>query len=229
MGESFPLVDIILLAMIAGFLILRLRSVLGRRTGHETPPEQMVRRTANDDQDNVVPLPTAGNGASETPEFDAVESAYKGTPLEAGLSDLRETDPGFSPEVFLGGAEKAFEMIVQAYAQGDEEALQPLLNAEVYANFSKAIQERTAAGEVMETELISVKTPSLESIELQDSRAMIAVRFVSEQVNVIKDSDGNVVDGDANMIETVTDIWTFSRDVSDRDPNWSLVATRSED
>ena len=229
MGESFPIVDIILLAMIAGFLILRLRSVLGRRTGHETPPEQMVRRTANDDQDNVVPLPTSGPGQSDEATADAAEAAYRGTPIKAGLRDLRAADPAFVPDEFLGGAEKAFEMIVQAYAAGEEDALKPLLNAEVYANFSKAIQDRQAAGETMETELISVKTPVLESVEVKDQQAMVAVRFVSEQVNVIKDAEGTVVDGDSNMIETVTDIWTFARNISDRDPNWQLVATRSED
>jgi len=228
--EGFQFIDIIILAMVAGFIVLRLRSVLGRRTGHEPGrdgrPEEDFAREAAKSPDNVVALPGAGKKRTREGALD-IEPAYQGTPMEAGLVQIKMADPSFSVGRFLEGAAKAFEMIVAAYARNDTDTLKPLLSADVYARFAAAIQEREERGETMETELVVLKPPKAEAIIVDDMRASIDVRFQSEQVNVIKNREGEVIDGDREHVDSVTDIWTFSRDLSSRDPNWILVATRS--
>lgn len=228
--EGFQFIDIIILAMAAGFIVLRLRSVLGRRTGHEPPQTPQAgdaygRTTDNRGSDNVVQMPPVArrgrDGAMD------VEPAYQGTPLEAGLVQLKMSDPNFSVARFLEGAAKAFEIIVAAYAKHDTDALKPLLSDEVYAGFASSIQEREDRGEAAETELVVLKPPKLESIDVIDGRALVAVRFQSEQVNVIRDRNGAVIEGSRDHVESVTDIWTFARDIGSRDPNWALIATRS--
>lgn len=228
--EGFQFIDIIILAMVAGFIVLRLRSVLGRRTGHEptrdSRPEEGFARGAANSADNVVTLPNTGQRRNRENALD-IEPAFQGTPMEAGLVQIKMADPTFSVAQFLEGAAKAFEMIVAAYARNDTDTLKPLLSSEVYARFASAIQEREERGETMETELVVVKPPKAEAITADGARASIDVRFQSEQVNVIKNSAGEVIDGDREHVESVTDIWTFARDLSSRDPNWVLVATRS--
>ncbi len=227
--EGFQFIDIIILAMVAGFIVLRLRSVLGRRTGHEPnrdarPDEGYTRGTANS-PDNVVTIPGAARRSREG-ALD-IEPAYQGTPMEAGLVQIKMADPSFSVSRFGEGAAKAFEMIVNAYARGDTDTLKPLLSPEVYSQFANAIQDRETRGETMETELVVLKPPKVEAISVEDARASIDVRFQSEQVNVIKNSAGEVIDGDREHVDSVTDVWTFAHDLSSRDPNWVLVATRS--
>lgn len=227
--EGFQFIDIIILAMVAGFIVLRLRSVLGRRTGHEpgrdSRPEEGFARGAANSPDNVVTLPGPGQKRREG-ALD-IEPAYQGTPMEAGLVQIKMADPSFSVGHFLEGAAKAFEMIVAAYARNDTDTLKPLLSPDVYARFAAAIQDREERGETMETELVVLKPPKVEAITVEEMRAAIDVRFQSEQVNVIKNRSGEVIDGDREHVDSVTDIWTFARDLSSRDPNWLLVATRS--
>ena len=223
--EGFQFIDIIILAMVAGFIVLRLRSVLGRRTGHDpretrdaNPPDSFARPA-----DNVVTLP----GARRPREVADIEPMYQGTPLEPGLVQVKLADPSFSASRFLEGSAKAFEMIVTAFAKHDIDTLRPLLSPDVFSRFAAAIQDREDRGETMETELVVLKPPRLESVEMQDTRAIVAVRFQSEQVNLIKDRSGAVIEGDRNQVDSLTDIWTFSRDTATRDPNWVLIATHS--
>jgi predicted lipid-binding transport protein (Tim44 family) len=225
--ESFQFIDIIILAMAAGFIILRLRSVLGRRTGHEPTVEPRNDDTFARNPDNVVPLPIPPTRRTRESVMQDIEPAYQGTPLEAGLVQIKMADPSFSASGFLEGAAKAFEMIVAAYAKHDTDALKPLLSDDVYAQFASAIQEREERGETMETELVVLKPPKLESVDVRDNRAAVEVRFQSEQVNVVKDKTGAVIEGDREHVDSVTDVWTFARDLTSSDPNWALVATRS--
>lgn len=228
--EGFQFIDIIILAMAAGFIILRLRSVLGRRTGHEPSPDSQEPRageTFGPKADNVVTLPHAPQRRSRESVLQDIEPAYQGTPLEAGLVQIKMADPSFSATSFLTGAATAFEMIVAAYAKHDLDTLRPLLSADVYARFAAAIQEREERGETMETELVVVKPPKLEGVEVQGSRAIVDVRFQSEQVNIVKDKTGAIIEGDREHVDSVTDIWTFAHDLSSNDPNWQLIATRS--
>ena len=234
MGESFQFIDIIFFAMIAAFLVLRLRSVLGRRDGHEgTPPETLDRTgVAEQNDNNVVPLRDPEEAGSEAggPEEDGNFEGAKGTdPLGIGLNEIRALEPSFSTQEFISGGRIAFELILGSYAAGNSDALEPLLSNEVFANFYQAIRERDKVGETMEEALIGIKSADAVEAYMEESAAFITVKFISEQVHAIRDKDGEVVDGDPNVVTEVVDFWTFSHDMRSRDPNWILVATRSLD
>ena len=159
MGDGFQALDIILFAMIAAFLVLRLRSVLGKRTGHEKrPPEGATesRRELQSD-DNVVELPDR-NADTSDPVFENIDPD---DPIAAGLTEVKIADPSFDLETFKGGATAAFEMVVQAFAEGDTKTLRGLLNDEVLDNFSVAIEEREKAGETLETTVIGIKNSDI--------------------------------------------------------------------
>lgn len=226
--EGFQFIDVIILAMAAGFIVLRLRSVLGRRTGHE-PTDPRAEEPYPRNPDNVVPLPIPPARRSREAVLNDIEPVYQGTPHEPGLVQIKMADPAFSASSFLEGAAKAFEMIVAAYARHDTDTLKPLLSPDVYARFAAAIQDREERGETMETELVVLKPAKLEGVEVRDGSAYIDVRFQSEQVNIVKDKSGAVIEGDREHVDSVTDIWTFAHELGAADPNWVLVATRSVD
>ena len=125
------------------------------------------------------------------------------------------------------GAQTAFEMVVDAFAQGDTQTLLSLLSDDVYENFAAAIREREAHGQTHETTLVGVDVAEIIEADVQDHAALITVKYVSEQVNVTREADGEIADGDPSAVVRATDIWTFARDVGSSDPNWTLVATRS--
>jgi predicted lipid-binding transport protein (Tim44 family) len=210
-------IDIVLFAMVAVFLVLRLRSVLGRRTGTERRRELFERPVG---ADNVVTLPDRGK------PIEADGGAAPGS-VAAGLAAIRGADPSFDPESFLHGARSAFEMIVGAFAAGDTATLRPLLSDEVYDRFAEAIQAREEAKETLETNLLSIKAADITEAELSGRTAYVTVRFVSDQVNITRAFDGSIVDGDPDRIVEKTDFWTFARNTRASDPNWQLVATRS--
>jgi predicted lipid-binding transport protein (Tim44 family) len=220
MGD-FQYFDIILFAMIAGFLVLRLRSVLGRRTGNERRRDGMFRARA--------PMPEKARSVGELAPGAAVVP-LEAKPVDAvafGLERIRRADPGFEPEHFLTGARAAFEIIVGAFARGDKAALRPLLSDEVYRPFAETIDERAAAGETVESRMLQLDSPDISAAELTGQIARVVVRYVSKQINVTRAGDGRVVDGDAEHPVEKTDYWTFARDVRSTDPNWVLAATGS--
>ncbi len=226
MGEGFQFIDIILFAMIAAFLILRLRSVLGRRQDNGGPPSDPFSRGPQSEpqEDNVVQLPDQ----SEPLDVDAEPAKREpATPLEAGFTQIRIADPAFDHEEFLVGARTAFEFIIQAFAEGDTETLESLLNDEVYRNFLSAIRSREAANETLENTLVRIRAADAIEAYMDGAVAFVTMKIVSEQVNVTRDAAGEVTDGDPGHITEITDIWTFGRDTNSRDPNWELVATRS--
>jgi predicted lipid-binding transport protein (Tim44 family) len=220
MGD-FQYFDIILFAMIAGFLVLRLRSVLGRRTGNERRREGFVRPRAPVSK----PAPSVGE-----PVQAAVVVPSTVTPIDAvarGLDRIRSADPGFDTEQFVAGARAAFEIIVTAFANGDKAALRPLLSDEVYHPFVATIDERAAARETLETRIMRLDSVDIGAAELIGHTARINLRFVSKQVNVTRAADGSIVDGDPEHPVEKTDNWTFTRDIRSADPNWVLAATSS--
>lgn len=227
MGDM-AFMDILLFAAVAAFLILRLRSILGRRTGAEDgerwrsrPPERTIER-AEQVPDNVTPFP----GAAKTVDVAAEAAEPVGDPaLRKGIEQIRRADPSFAADGFAQGARGAFEMIVQAFAQGDTATLKPLLAPEVYEGFAGAIKERLAARQTLETTLVAIVSAEIVDARMDGRNAFVTVKFVSEQVNVTRDADGNVVDGDAAKVTKLTDLWTFARDTRNRDPNWALVRT----
>jgi len=221
--------DIVFFAVVAVFLILRLRSVLGKRTGTEKPPTQWNRGPAETtDSDNVIDLGRARKPTDEAqPEPAASPAPLAAGPVGRGEAAIRARDPNFSAQTFLSGARMAFEMIVTAFAAGDKQALRPLLADQVYKPFCDAIDDRARAGEEMTTEVMGILSAEMIEAVLMGSVAQVSVRFVSEQINVIRDLDGKVVDGDPSRITKVTDEWTFSRDTRSNNPNWQLSATRA--
>ncbi len=225
MGDFPHYFDIILFAMVAAFLILRLRSVLGRRTGHERRPESFTRpaqRGAEEIGGNVVPL-----AAHSTAVRPPLPTTTPPDAVAAGLERVRAADPSFDPTGFLEGARMAFEMIVAAFAAGDKAQLRPLLSDEVFKPFSTAIDERAAAGETLETRILQLKSIETVDAGLAGRMARVTVKFVTDQVNVLRAHDGSVVDGHPEDPAEKTDFWTFSRDTRSSDPNWVLVTTAS--
>jgi predicted lipid-binding transport protein (Tim44 family) len=218
-------IDIVILAMIAAFLVFRLRSVLGKRTGHERPPHNPyggreeaagTSQEARDDE-NVVALP-GREPADDIPDD---------TPAAEGLRSIREADSGFSVGEFTEGARMAFEMVVTSFANGDRETLRPLLSDEVYENFAGAIDARENAGETMEMTLVGIREAEVLEASMDGRVAFVTVKFVTEQIEVVRDRAGEVTSGDATKVSTVTDIWTFARNTRSRNPNWTLVATEA--
>jgi predicted lipid-binding transport protein (Tim44 family) len=220
---DFPFLDIVFFAMLAIFLGLRLRNVLGRRTGLEKrrPDPFKPADPAPQPADNVLRLPERDRKALESLSGDA------DTPLARGVQAIKQADPSFDEAAFVGGARGAFEMIVTAFAKGDVGTLRPLLADGVFDNFKRAIDDRVGRGETLETTLIGITAAELVDADLDGTTAKVTIRFVSEQVNVTKAADGKTVDGDPNRVVTITDIWTFARDVRSSDPNWALVETRA--
>ena len=225
MGDGFQFLDIIFFAMVAGFILLRLRSVLGRRTGHERPPNNpLARQQADESNDNVVQLadPEAGPDVP-VDDFSDIDD----TVLAAGLTQVKSADPGFTRQGFLEGARGAFEIVVDAFAAGDTDRLRSLLDDDVYRPFSRAIKDRENADQTLDTALVSIDEADIIEAGTNGRAAFVTVRVVSKQINVTHDRDGNVVDGDAAHEVAVTDLWTFDRDTRSRNPNWKLAATRS--
>jgi predicted lipid-binding transport protein (Tim44 family) len=225
MGD-FQYFDIILFAMIAAFLVLRLRGVLGRRTGNERRRELFVRRAAPV-ADKAGPKEIT---ATPEPDQDMVTSAAGGKPPDAvadGLNQIRRADPGFDPSQFLAGARGAFEMIVNAYAKGDKATLRPLLSDEVYQPFAATIDERAAAKETFETRDLRLDDAEIVDADVSGRAARVTVKLVSHQISVTRAMDGSIVDGDPDHPVEKTDYWTFTRDTRSSDPNWVLVATSS--
>jgi predicted lipid-binding transport protein (Tim44 family) len=231
--------DLILTLVFLGlavFVIIKLRAVLGTRTGFERPPEvirrEMEERQNPVRQDNVVPLPTAQPPKlPPQPEMSQAER-WKGiadadTPLANGLDTIMAADPTFDARGFTGGAKAAYEMIVQAYAKGDRKILKDLLAKDVFDGFASAISEREGRGETSETTFVSIDKAELIGAEMRGKLAHVTLKFASKLITATRDKTGVVVDGSLEKIADVNDIWTFARDVSNRDPNWKLVATES--
>lgn len=230
MGEGFQFIDIILFAMIAAFLILRLRSVLGRHRHDGRPqPDPYEKTRTLPTEEPVVTLPDRSETDRLAPRpVEEPVSDAAATPMEAALTQMRIADPRFDAREFIAGGRAAFEMIVEAFAKGDRKTLDQLLAPDVYENFAAAIGDRESKNHTLENTLIRIVSADAIDAELDGRIASITVKIVSEQVNLTKNAAGEVVDGNPNHITVVTDVWTFSRDLRARDPNWKLVATSSE-
>jgi predicted lipid-binding transport protein (Tim44 family) len=227
---------IIFLAL-AVFIFLRLRSVLGQRTGNERPPyDRAARNMVQGASDNKV-LPVPGSVIEQVPlapTTDVTEPADRwkgvaepGTPLAHGLDTIATIDSSFDPKHFLSGARSAYEMIVLAFANGDRRALKDLLSTEVYESFESAIKDREKQERKTETRFVSIDKAELVGAEARDRTAQLTVRFVSQMISVTRDKTGAIVDGNPDKVTDITDVWTFARDVTSRDPNWKLVGTGS--
>lgn len=231
----FDIYTIIFLAL-AVFIFLRLRSVLGQRTGRERPPYDPY-SSARDAMrpspgDKVVALPGRAPDTQKSSEPAEPVDRWKGvaepgSALAAGLDAIAREDKTFDPKHFVTGARAAYDMIVTAYAAGDSRQLKNLLGKDVYDGFDAAIKDRESRGETVETRFVSIDGANLIGAEARGKTAQVTVRFQSQLVSVTRDKAGNVIDGNPDKVTDVTDVWTFARDMASRDPNWKLVATEA--
>jgi predicted lipid-binding transport protein (Tim44 family) len=245
MSDGFQYFDIIFFALIAVFVILRLRSALGRRTGQNRhrPGNIFSRSTEPDEQKTgkVIHLPSRGDDSEdeifekELLDIDGREdkpAETKGDDIDdirAALSQIRMADPDFSPRTFVAGAKGAFEMIVEAFAAGDTATLRPLLGDDVYDEFADVIRARIAAKETVETTIVALDSVDIAAASLTGSTARLTIKFVSQQMSVTRDESGAEVEGEPEAVVRVIDLWTFARNTNSIDPNWAVVETRTPD
>lgn len=248
MNGSFDIYTLLFLVL-AVVIFLRLRSVLGRRTGNERPPQDPYSAPESpqdnparhqQEDDKVVPLPQSGPQAGKTPgksyaqrrsEEDLQEHiekfASKDSPLYHNLAELMKADKDFDPEHFLTGSKTAYEMIVVAFAEGNRKGLKALLSRDVYDGFAEAISAREDRKETVESSFVGINKANILEAEAKDNNILVTVKFVSELITAIRNKDGDVIEGDPQKVSEVTDIWTFSRQINARDPNWKLIATEA--
>lgn len=222
----FDIYSVIFL-VIAVVIFWKLRSVLGTRSGTEKPPVDRVLPPLPGPGTNVVPLarPATGLAAAPVRPEDEDLAAPSPSALDEALRLIAQADRGFDQAHFLGGAKAAYEMIVSAFASGDRKTLKPLLSKEVFDSFSGAMDERERLGHIVETKFVGIDRAEIVEARLKGGVAEVTVRFVSQLITVTLDKAGLVVDGDANRVTDVVDIWSFAREVTSPDPNWRLVST----
>lgn len=219
---SSAVIQLLVLAGIAIFLILRLRSVLGTREGFEKP---------------TVPLPGANDADKRRRhDFEVIEGGVdrditdhveEGSANAKALAAMKQSEPEFSVGEFLSGAGAAYEMILMAFERGDLESVQPFLESDVYEAFDSVVQQRAEQGLIVQVSFIGIRELSLTEAKFDKEKefAEITVRFVGELTSVVRDSAGDIVEGDPNAIKRQKDVWTFARRMGTGDPNWKLVAT----
>jgi predicted lipid-binding transport protein (Tim44 family) len=215
---------IILIAMVAGIILFRLYTVLGRRTGNERETNDRFTRVGGAEPakkaDNVIPLPTAQRppDAADTPD-----------PVKRGLIDIKLADRAFETDHFVAGAKQAYEMTVTAFAHGDRDTLRRLLSDDVYRAFEHAIADREAKKLKTEFTFVGFKDVKVAQATLKNKIADITMSFGAQFLSATKNEAGAVVEGDPKEVREVTDVWTFARDTASSDPNWTLVATSGDE
>ena len=235
----------LIFAGLAIFVIIKLKSVLGTRTGTEKPPIDPFKpqdkpgmgaggKAINGREtgvDNVIPMPRAGEklgyAENEPPAYRWAGIAPEGSELANGLDQIARSDDNFDVATFQSGAKAAYEWIVTAFAKGDRKALKDLLSKDVYDSFSSVIAGREQRGETAETTFVSIDKTELTHAEIRNAQVLLTVRFLSKIITATRDKSGTVIEGNPGEVIDVTDIWTFAREVKSRDPNWKLVSTQT--
>lgn len=211
---------IVIIAMVAGVILFRLYTVLGRRTGQERPRDPFG-RVGRPDSGNLVGSPehSARAESLDTPS----------DPLSRGLLDISMADHSFDEVHFIEGAKSAYEIIITAFARGDRTALRPLLSDEVYSAFDSVIREREAKHHKVSFSFIGFGEVRITGAVIKKRMAEVTVSFGANFISATTDASGNVVHGDPNGVRGVADVWTFARDVRASDPNWKIVATHGDE
>jgi len=234
MQDSFDMSTIIF-ALLAVFLVWKLRSILGTRSGTEKPPRNpfldRVRGKTGPPRNGdgkVVTLPGAAepvNAARGAPEQRWQGFAEPGSKAWSGLDRIAAADSGFSAPAFITGAKTAYELIITAFAAGNRDLLQTLLAKDVYDSFATAISEREKRGDKVDTTFVSIDEATITDADLRGKAAEITLRFAAQLITSTHDSAGVMIEGSTDKVVEIKDIWTFVRDIGSRDPNWRLVAT----
>jgi predicted lipid-binding transport protein (Tim44 family) len=226
MGQGFQFFDLIFLGMIAVFILLRLRNVLGTRTGHEKPPEELRSggkgAGAESKEGTVIALPRRTGPGAET----ALSPAE--IRLRQSLTEIALSDPEFDANDFVDGARQAYELIITGFAKGDRDLLKDMVGDEVFANFDAAIRAREAAGQSMETRLAAIGDARITHASLRGKIAEVTVKFTADLVSSVRNAAGDLVQGHPSLPQQVSEYWSFSRDTGNQDPNWTLIATSAD-
>lgn len=226
--------DLIVYALVAAGLVFWLRSVLGTRHGeeHDRPnpflaPEQTNQSPLSDHYDpaeGLSPEERIADLAKKSGEKIGVDNKT----AEHGLLAIAGIDKNFDIHMFLEGAQDAFVMIVESYAEGDRETLRSLLSESVYKAFESGIAAREDKGETQMTEIHAIRKAQVMAARLEGKQALITVRFVADETSVTRDKDGEIIAGDPNKTTQMKDLWTFGRDVKSKDPTWLVYETRAD-
>lgn len=216
-----PMIQLLVLAGVAVFLILKLKSVLGTREGFEKPPEQAPQPKSVADKRQAFEVIEGG------PDRDITDHVKEGSVAAKALAAMKGAEPTFSVSEFLQGARGAYEMILMGYERGDLDAIKPFISDEVFGSFSEGVSAREAQGLTIEAEFVGVREVTLKKAKFlkSKSRGELTLKFVGELTSVVRDNAGDIVEGKVDAIKTQKDIWTFARDMGSNDPNWKLVAT----
>ncbi|SHJ04134.1 Tim44/TimA family putative adaptor protein [Wenxinia saemankumensis] len=214
-----PILQLLVLAGIAIFLILRLRSVLGTREGFEKPPQV--------DRDDPAPKRHDFEVIEGGPDRDIVDHVPEGSDAAAALARMKQADRSFSLSEFLQGARGAYEMILMAFERDDLAAVKPYISDEIYQAFAEVVEERKAKGLKVEATFVGLGEITVKDATWDEAtkEAEITVRFAGELTSVVRDASGQIVEGDPTAIRRQRDVWTFARTMGSADPNWTLVAT----
>ena len=218
---SNAVIQLLVLAAIAVFLILRLRSVLGSREGFEKPPVPLQPSAAEKAQRRGFEVIEGG------PDRDISDHAPDGSEAAHALAAMKMAEPGFSVSEFLQGARGAYEMILMAFETGDLEKVRDFLSEDVFESFEAVVQARREQGLTVDATFMGIRELTLHDATFdRDTRqADIAVRYVGEMTSVVRNDEGEIVEGDPKSVKKMRDVWTFSRPMGSQDPNWQLVAT----
>lgn len=225
MSDSIPYADIVILALIAGFILLRLRSVLGDKTGNDNPGYFKPVSQLNERPEPIVKLDEQSLKSKLKDEPDTYLLKLDNSSLADTINAIKNKDPQFTATGFLLGARAAFEMVFDAYAKGDKQTIKMLTSDPIYAHFAQGLADRDAQEHKTETTLVSVQAKDITQASFTGSVAQLTVHFLSEQVSLVRDGKGAVVSGDASDIHHVEDHWTFERDVTSKNPNWKIIET----
>ncbi|HHS94130.1 MAG TPA: Tim44 domain-containing protein [Rhodobacterales bacterium] len=217
---SSPVIQLLVLAAIAIFLILRLRDVLGTREGFEKPAitRDTSERDARRDKFEVI------DGG---PDADITDHVEEGSAAAKALAAMKAADPSFNVSDFLAGARGAYEMILMGFEAGDLARIKPFLSEEVYESFASVVEARAKKGLTVDAEFIGVREMKLVDAEFDPAtkEGEVTVRFVGEQTSVVRDKAGEIVEGNPKEVKRQKDVWTFARIMGSDNPNWLLVAT----
>lgn len=235
MNGSFD-ISTIVFAVLAVFVVWKLRSVLGTRTGNERPPtDPFTRRKtgmAPGETGKVIPLPGSADRTIDAGRPETAAPAWKGfaepgSPVARGLDDIAKADSAFAVAPFMQGARAAYEAIIVAFAKGDKATLSPLLARDVFDGFAAEIDRRVAQGETVETTFVGIDKATIEDAQVRGRVEQVGIRFLTKLITVTRDRTGAVIDGDAETVVDIVDLWSFSRTIGARDPNWQLIATET--
>lgn len=226
MSEGFPYADIVILALVAGFILLRLRSVLGQKGDNDKPHFlQSSKISVIKDADPIVQLSDKSIKPRSLVDLDPYVSTLGDNNVLQGIKDVKAKDPLFNATSFIEGAKMAFEMVFDAFAKGDKQTLSMLLSQEIYNDFLRHIEEREKQENKQETTLLAVKAKEIFRANLDKNTARIGVRFESEQVTIERAKTGEIVSGDPSDTHHINDEWVFERDITSKNPNWKIIET----